>query len=118
MKLIRFTFLHFLILYGLVYSNQALGGTSDYNSLIVGKWKLTYSGKSSPVHTHVEFKADGTFSYTSSERPDYEEHGIFRIENNILYELFSNEKVWGLSKIVSIDSSSLIFLSCEGTAGR
>lgn len=78
------------------------------DQLIVGKWKrMTEEGS---VHTHLEFKSNGTFEYTSineNER-DYEEHGEYRIENGKLYQMFSDEDEWIIYKIDELNSISLI----------
>lgn len=83
------------------------GGGSDNKSLIVGKWKVV--GGSPLRATHIEFKKDGSFSYTSAEEPNYEEHGNYIIEGDILYEHFSNEPKddWGMSKITLLNNISL-----------
>ncbi len=90
---------------------------SDYSSLIKGKWELTYSGKyGSPVHTNVEFKDDGTFSYTSSKEGEanYEEHGEYRVDGDILYEHFSDEEDWSRSKILLLNNMSLSLQDLKG----
>lgn len=81
------------------------GEESDYKSLLIGKWELIE--RNGYEHTHVEFKEDGTFSYTSIDRTYYEEHGIFKVEGDILYEWFSDENEWSPSKIVSVDNENL-----------
>lgn len=74
---------------------------------IVGKWKLINSNGS--VHTHLEFKSNGTFEYTSTKEPEYEEHGKWKIESDgKLYFLFSDEDTWWTSKIHEVNSISLV----------
>ena len=46
------------------------------DSLIIGKWKMT-SGNA--VATHVTYKNDGTFEYTSTEDGSYNEVGKYKI---------------------------------------
>lgn len=83
------------------------GEDDKKESLIVGKWKLI-SGNGN-VHTHLEFKSNGTFEYTSTEELDYEEHGKWKIESDILYMLFSDEEEdWMTNKIHLLNSMSLI----------
>ena len=67
---------------------------------------------------YLEFKTDGTFSYTSTDRPDYEEHGTYKVEDDILYQMFSGENDWELSRIKSVDSSFLTLtdLSDDGSS--
>lgn len=76
----------------------------DYSRLIIGKWK-PQNEYSSQIATHVEFKDDDTFSYTSTkpEYSDYEEHGDYYIEDDKLYMHFSDENNWSMVKIVSLD---------------
>ena len=86
-------------------------------SQIVGKWEFLWSTPfSSFIMTHVEFKADGSFSYTSIEDPNCEEHGVYKIEDGILYQMFSNEDDWELSRIKYVDSNylKLIKLTDDG----
>lgn len=81
-------------------------------SLVIGKWRLTDENGS--YHTHLEFKSNGTFEYTSSKDPNYEEHGIWKIESDILYMLFSDtEDDWFTSKILVLNSTSLVFEDLE-----
>lgn len=83
-------------------------GGNNYKSLIIGKWKLM--GESTMIATHVEYKKDGTFSYTSTKEEwyEYEEHGVYKIDGDILYEMFSDEDDWEMSKINLLNSMSLI----------
>lgn len=81
-------------------------GDNSYKSLIIGKWRV--SGESSMVATHVEYKKDGTFWNTSTEDPIYEEHGIYKIDGDILYKMFSNEDDWEMYKITLLNSMTLI----------
>lgn len=84
------------------------GEESDYKSLLIGKWELIE--RKGNVHTHLEFKEDGTFSYTSTDWINYEEHGNFKVEGDILYQWFSDENEWSPSKIVSVDNENLSLL--------
>lgn len=77
-------------------------------SLIVGKWKET------GTTTVLEFKSNGTFQYTETDDPNYEEHGKWEIESDILYMLFSDEKEdWMTSKILLLNTTSLVFEDME-----
>lgn len=79
-------------------------------NLIIGKWKENDSSLSDIL----EFKADGTFQYTSSKEADYEEHGIWKIESgDKLYYLFSDEDIWSADKILEVTSTSLILQEYE-----
>lgn len=82
---------------------------NNYKSLIIGKWKV--AGDYSMIATHVEYKKDGTFSYTTTkeEWSGYEEHGIYKIEDDILYEKFSDENDWSMNKIILLNSISLMY---------
>ncbi len=82
------------------------------NPFLIGKWKI--KEKHGYVHTHVEFKSDGTFSYTSTDDQSYEEHGIFCIDGNILYQIYSDERDWLLSQIIKIDETTLIVIDLQG----
>jgi hypothetical protein len=84
---------------------------TETNPLLIGKWELT--AQNGYKHTHVEFKSDGTFSYTSASDETYEEHGIFRVEDDILYQMFSDEDDWELSKIISLDGENLILVELK-----
>ena len=81
-------------------------GGNNYKSLIIGKWKV--SGESSMVATHVEYKKDGTFWNTSTEEPTYEQYGVYKIDGDILYKMFSDEDDWEMYKITLLNSMSLI----------
>ena len=77
----------------------------DYNSLfIIGKWKMT-SGDA--VATHVTYKDDGTFEYTSTEDNSYKEVGKYKIDGKKLYEMFSDEDEWLISDILLLNSMTL-----------
>ena len=77
-------------------------------SLIVGKWKETGST------TVLEFKSNGTFQYTETDDPNYEEHGKWKIESDgKLYFLFSDENTWWASKIHEVNSTSLVLEEYE-----
>lgn len=90
---------------------------TEIDSQIVGEWEFLWvTPYKSYRMTHVEFKSDGTFSYTSTNKPDYEEHGIFKIEGDILYQKFSDEDDWELSRIKNLEPNylTLIGLSDDG----
>lgn len=91
---------------------------TETNPLLIGKWEIT--AQNGYRHTHAEFKSDGTFSYTSASDETYEEHGIFRVEDDILYQMFSDEDDWELSKIISLDGEnlSLVELKNDGVSSR
>lgn len=74
-------------------------------SAIVGTWRLTT--QSGTVHTHVTFTKDGTFSYTSTDELDYEEHGTYKIIDNLLYQMFSDEDEWAVGEILLLNSETL-----------
>lgn len=82
-----------------------------YKNLIIGKWEII--SKSGLVATHVDYKSNGTFSYTSTKEWDYEEHGKYQIEGNILYELFSDEEEWSMNNINLLNSISLIIQNLD-----
>jgi hypothetical protein len=87
------------------YINETPESPTEINPLLIGKWELTT--QNGYEHTHVEFKSDGTFSYTSTSDETYEEHGVFRVEDDIIYQMFSDEDDWELSKIISLDRENL-----------
>lgn len=74
-------------------------------SSIVGKWKLAVDDGS--THTHVTFTKDGTFSYTSTNELDYEEHGTYKIVDDLLYQMFSDEDEWAIGEILLLNSETL-----------
>lgn len=76
--------------------------------LIVGKWKRI--NEEGSFHTHVEFKSDGTFKYTNTEDLDDVDLGEWKIEGDILYQLFSDEDEieWIPNKIHELNSITLI----------
>lgn len=92
--------------------NGAVQGEDDYNSLldsynsllIVGKWEMTIGNA---VATHVTYKNDGTFEYTSTEDNSYKEMGKYKIDGNKLYEMFSDEDEWIISDILLLNSMTL-----------
>ena len=77
--------------------NGTIKGENDYTSLIIGKWKKT-SGDA--VATHVTYKNDGTFEYTSTEDSSYKEVGKYKIDGNKLYEMYSDEEEWIINDIL------------------
>ena len=86
-------------------SDETQDPSEEMISSLIGTWELkTNSGY---THTHVTFTKDGTFSYTSTEVPDYEEHGDYKIIDDLLYQLFSDEEDWGMSKILLLNSDTL-----------
>ena len=76
----------------------------DYTSLIIGKWKMT-SGNANA--THVTYKNDSTFEYTSTEDNSYKEVGKYKIDGNKLYEMFSDEEDWTINDILLLNSMTL-----------
>lgn len=84
--------------------NGTIKGQDDYTSLIIGKWKMT-SGDA--VATHVNYKNDGTFEYTSTEDSFYKEVGKYKIDGNKLYEMYSDEEEWIINDILLLNSMTL-----------
>ncbi len=92
--------------------NGTVQGEDDYNSLfdsynsllIVGTWKMTIGNA---VATHVTYKNDGTFEYTSTEDNSYKEVGKYKIDGNKLYEMYSDEEDWIISDILLLNSMTL-----------
>lgn len=86
-------------------NNGVVQGDDNYiASLIIGKWKKT-SGDA--VATHVAYKNDGTFEYTSTEDSSYKEVGKYKIESSKLYEMYSDEDEWIISDILLLNSMTL-----------
>ena len=84
--------------------NGTIKGQDDYASLIIGKWKKT-SGDA--VATHVTYKNDGTFEYTSTKDNSYKEVGKYKIDGNKLYEMYSDEEEWIINDILLLNSMTL-----------
>lgn len=84
--------------------NGTIKGEDNYTSLIIGKWKIT-SGDA--VATHVTYKSDGAFEYTSTEDSSYKEVGKYKIDGKKLYEMFSDEDEWIISDILLLNSMTL-----------
>ena len=84
--------------------NGTIKGEDNYASLIVGKWKMT-SGNANA--THVTYKNDGTFEYTSTEDSSYKEVGKYKIDGNKLYEMYSDEEEWIINDILLLNSMTL-----------
>ena len=80
-------------------------GDKEITPSIVGTWKLTVD--KGYTHTHVTFTKDGTFSYTSTDELDYEEHGTDKIVDNLLYQMFSDEDEWVIGEILLLNSETL-----------
>ena len=80
-------------------------GDKEITPSIVGTWKLTVD--KGYTHTHVTFTKDGTFSYTSTDELDYEEHGTYKIVDNLLYQMFSDEDEWVIGEILLLNSETL-----------
>ena len=80
-------------------------GDKEITPSIVGTWKLTVD--KGYTHTHVTFRKDGTFSYTSTDELDYEEHGTYKIVDNLLYQMFSDEDEWVIGEILLLNSETL-----------
>ena len=77
-------------------------GDKEITPSIVGTWKLTVD--KGYTHTHVTFTKDGTFSYTST---DELEHGTYKIVDNLLYQMFSDEDEWVIGEILLLNSETL-----------
>ena len=90
--------------YEIDIDNGTIKGQDDYASLVIGKWRMT-SGDA--VATHVTYKSDGTFEYTSTENSSYKEVGKYKIDGNKLYEMFSDEDEWIISDILLLNSMTL-----------
>ncbi len=80
-------------------------GDKEITPSIVGTWKLTVD--KGYTHTHVTFTKDGTFSYTSTDELDYEEHGTYKIVDNLLHQMFSDEDEWVIGEILLLNSETL-----------
>ena len=80
-------------------------GDKEITPSIVGTWKLTVD--KGYTHTHVTFTKDGTFSYTITDELDYEEHGTYKIVDNLLYQMFSDEDEWVIGEILLLNSETL-----------
>ena len=80
-------------------------GDKEITPSIVGTWKLTVD--KGYTHTHVTFTKDGTFSYTSTDELDYEEHGTYKIVDNLLYQMFSDEDEWVIGEILLLNPETL-----------
>ena len=80
-------------------------GDKEITPSIVGTWKLTVD--KGYTHTHVTFTKDGTFSYTSTDELVYEEHGTYKIVDNLLYQMFSDEDEWVIGEILLLNSETL-----------
>ena len=80
-------------------------GDKEITPSIVGTWKLTVD--KGYTHTHVTFTKAGTFSYTSTDELDYEEHGTYKIVDNLLYQMFSDEDEWVIGEILLLNSETL-----------
>lgn len=83
----------------------------DSKDSIVGKWKLVNTNGA--IGTHVEYSSNGTFKYTSTNKPSYEEHGKYKIDGTKLYEMFSDEDEWFVSEIVLLNSTTLTLQELE-----
>ncbi|MFV0539334.1 MAG: hypothetical protein ACK5M3_18500 [Dysgonomonas sp.] len=106
MKQIKFITVMLLLATLILSFNACSDDDDDKNdNLIIGKWR-EFDTSLSDI---LEFKTNGTFEYTSSTDPDYEEHGKWKIESgDKLYMLFSDEDDWGIYKIHEVNSISLI----------
>lgn len=94
------------------YEMQKRGdGNQVITSSIVGTWTLIT--KRDQKATHVTYKNDGTFQYTSTGNTNYEEHGKYKIEGTNLYEMFSDEEDWISSKILLLNSITLTLQDLE-----
>lgn len=94
------------------YEMQKRGDDNQViTSSIVGTWTLIT--KRDQKATHVTYKNDGTFQYTSTGNTNYEEHGKYKIEGTNLYEMFSDEEDWISSKILLLNSITLTLQDLE-----
>lgn len=80
-------------------------GDKKITPSIVGTWKLIVD--KGYTHTHVTFTKNGTFSYASTDELDYEEHGTYKIVDNLLYQMFSDEDEWAIGEILLLNSETL-----------
>lgn len=108
----QFKFITVLLLFAVIIFNITACSSDNEedkkeDNLIVGKWELINKNHN-PVHTHLEIKSNGTFEYTSEKELEYKEVGKWKIESEKLYQLFSDEDEWMISKIHEINSISLI----------
>lgn len=69
-------------------------------NLIIGKWKASDTDI-------IEFKANGSFEYSSTET------GKWKIEGDKLYFLYENGSIWWVSKIHELNSTSLVLEEYE-----
>lgn len=94
-------------------NNDIVEEGNNYKSLIIGKWEL--SNRTS-IFTHLEFKSNGTFIYTSThqEWEGSEEHGEYKIDGDLLYQHFSDENDWEMSKILLLNSMTLTIQNFDG----
>lgn len=90
-------------------------GDKEITPSIVGTWKLTVD--KGYTHTHVTFTKDGTFSYTSTDELDYEEHGTYKIVDNLLYQMFSDEDEWAIGEILLLNSETLSIQDLDDDGG-
>ena len=59
------------------------------------------------IATHVTYKNDSTFEYTSTEDSSYKEVGKYKIDGNKLYEMYSDEEEWIINDILLLNSMTL-----------
>lgn len=78
---------------------------------IVGSWRLTTN--TGFIHTNVTFTENGKCSYTSTEDTGYEEHGDYKIIDDILYQMASDENDWEMSKILLLNEETLTLQDLE-----
>lgn len=75
----------------------------DYSDKIIGKWELISSAGYS--HSHVEYKTDGTFIYYDGS--EAEDHGDYILEDDFLYQRYSDETDYIKRKITYLDETDL-----------
>lgn len=76
----------------------------EQTSSIVGKWKPMEDGY---TNDRLEFKSNGTFDYYHAE-DKYSEVGKYKVESGKLYQMYSDEEDWIASKIVELNTISLV----------
>ena len=92
-----------------VYFNENPKPAKDPNPLLIGIWDYMWSSPfKSFILTNAEFNADGTFYYTSVNDLDYKDYGVYRVEGDMLYEMYDNEGDWEMSKIKTLESNYLV----------
>lgn len=105
MKQIKFISILLLTTMFLGFTSCSDDDDPKEDHLIVGRWRLVR--QQGNIHTHLEFKNDGTFEYTSTEEADYKEVGVYKIEDDILSQMFSDEDHWHKTEISELTKTVL-----------